>query len=290
MENQTEKPHISWSQLNTFLMCGRRYWYDRIAKVPFVVGSALFFGSRCHDAEEFNYRQKIESDKDLPIDDVADFFVDAWDRNLGNEEVQFQPGETPEKMRDLGVAVIRAHMKDIAPAIHPLFVEYPPRAGGDTYRFPLGDNFPFTLQGHFDIIERDPDNPEQPGGFSDHKHYAARKAKTFDVDIHDDDQYTIYALAYRLLFGKVEKFIYANVVSKEAHPAARRVPTKRDEARIRWFIGTMEEAGKSIHAGIYVPRDNGWWCSEKWCNHWSACKDQQTWRNPSLHYPHLGSK
>lgn len=287
MENQTQKPHLSWSQLNTFLMCGRRYWYDRIVKVPFLTTSALFFGSRCHDAEEFNYRQKIQSDVDLPVEQVVEFFINAWDTQIGNEEVRFEPNESSETLRAIGESVIRAHMKDIAPSIHPLYVEYPPRVGADTQRISLGDNFPFTFQGHFDIVERDPENPELPGGFSDHKHYAARKARTFDVDIHDDDQYTVYALMYRILFGRVEKSIHANVVTKDAKAIARRVPTKRDEERIRWFLGTIEEAGRSIDAGIYVPRDNGWWCSQKWCAHWGLCKDLQTWRKIEKYHPEL---
>ena len=290
MENQTQKPHLSWSQISTFIMCGRRWWYDKIVRAPRVTSSALFFGSRAHDAEEFNYRQKIQSDQDLPISDVQDAFVDIWEKKLGDEEVMFAPGETADGMKDLGVAVIGEHMRRIAPDIHPLYVEYPPRQGADTQRISLGDNFPFTLQAHLDIVERDPLHPERPFGFSDHKHYAAKKMSRIDMDIDGDDQYTLYALVYRLLFKEDERSIHSNVVSKGKVPTARRVPTSRSNERVRWLIGMMEQIGAAMVNEVYIPNDKGWWCSDKWCDYYADCKINQTWRNPGLHYPHLASK
>ena len=66
--------HRSVSQMITYTSCPRKYKYNYLDEITLMTdSSAKTLGSALHKAQEFNYRQKIESHKDRPFEEVKDF-------------------------------------------------------------------------------------------------------------------------------------------------------------------------------------------------------------------------
>jgi hypothetical protein len=163
-----QKRQLSYTQLNMFLRCPRQYEYRYVRGLKVPPSGAMVQSRVWHQTVEFNYRQKIHSDRDLALGEMQEFFVTEFDAALASEEVAFEPGEKPGKLKDQGTAIVAAHHRTIAPAVRPLLVE-------ERFTVNLGEDFPFDLVGVWDVIERD-------GTITDNKAYSKtpqQEGKTF---------------------------------------------------------------------------------------------------------------
>ncbi len=66
------------SQINTYTSCPRKYRFSYVDEdVKIMRGSsAMTLGSALHKAQEFNYKQKIESKKDLPLAEIDSYMLE----------------------------------------------------------------------------------------------------------------------------------------------------------------------------------------------------------------------
>src|SRR5271157_5234043 len=68
MNVSMEKPHLSYSQINTYLACPLKYKYHYIDRIePPFVSSALVFGSCIHEAVGAFYQGCLEDTLYLPV-------------------------------------------------------------------------------------------------------------------------------------------------------------------------------------------------------------------------------
>jgi hypothetical protein len=209
-----------------------------------------------HKALEYNYSQKIESDTDLPLDEVQDFYVDTLDDVFSTEEVQLEPGEKPGILKDEGTAIVAIHHKNIAPLVKPALVE-------ERFNIDLGDDFPFTLMGIWDIIERD-------GTLADNK---SLKRTPNQSDTDKDLQLTAYATAYRKVYQKLPTALRIDAAIKKKNPSTKQIITQRTDDECEWFINTLvHNVGRSIINEAFHPNPNGWHCDPRFCGYWGQCK------------------
>jgi hypothetical protein len=131
-----EKNHLSATQLNMFLRCPRQYEFRYIHGLEIPPSGAMVQSRVWHETLETNYKQKIESDRDLPLSDMQELFASRFNETLNNEEVMFNDGEEPGKLKDEGTSIVATHHKIIAPTVHPILVE-------QEFRISLGEDFPF---------------------------------------------------------------------------------------------------------------------------------------------------
>jgi len=250
----SEKPHLSASQFAMYLRCPRQYEfrYSKGLKVP--PSGAMVQGKVWHQAVERNYRQKIESDRDLALGDLQEFFAAQFDAALGEEEVAFETHESPGKLKDQGVAIVAAHHKVIAPAVHPLLVEEP-------FTLDLGEEVPFTLMGVWDLVERD-------GTIVDNK---ARGKAPRQEDLDRDLQFGLYSLAYRATRQTIEAGLRMDAIVKNKEPKAVQLRTRRSNQECRWLLRLIEQVGTAIHSGTFFPNPQGWHCSPRFCGYWDRC-------------------
>lgn len=110
---------LSPSMVNTYRICARRFFYSEVARLPFVPGPDLAFGASFHETTRETYWQKRESEKDLPIDLLTDFFCE----DLECRDVDWST-KSRDKTKDEGVISVRSYMQRIAPGIQPLHVEH----------------------------------------------------------------------------------------------------------------------------------------------------------------------
>jgi RecB family exonuclease len=249
-----EKPHLSFSQINMFLRCPKQWEFRYIQKLKIPPGAALVLGRSWHETIEQNYVQKIQSEADLPLEDMKDFFSDAWTKNLEKEEIDFGEDE-PGQLKDLGILITDVHHREVAPKVQPALVE-------EEFRISLGEEFPYELLGYFDVIERD-------GTIADNKSWKRSKSQG---DVDKDLQLTAYALGYRVKFGRAEKGLRFDAVIKNKKPKAVQLTTTRTNDDCRWLLKLIEKVADGIVKETFYPNPNGWHCDPKWCGYWNKCK------------------
>jgi CRISPR/Cas system-associated exonuclease Cas4 (RecB family) len=118
--------HLSASSFKTFSRCPevwRRYYLKGEKERP---GAALVWGSADHYAHEVNFRQKIETREDLPVNDVIDAFVEGIENSIESNGGEFEVewGDLRlEDMRDKGMAMVAAYHEKVSPLVFPVGVE-----------------------------------------------------------------------------------------------------------------------------------------------------------------------
>lgn len=118
--------HLSASQLTMLQRCPeqwrRRYLCGEVERP----GAAMVWGAADHYAHEQNFRQKIDSRVDLPVDDVKDAFADGLDRaierNGGLSEIAWGDDD-PADVKDKGVLLVEAYHRQVSPTVQPVQVE-----------------------------------------------------------------------------------------------------------------------------------------------------------------------
>ena len=260
-EPAIEKRQLSYTQINMFLRCPRQYEYRYVHGLKVPPTGAMVQSRVWHQTVELNYRQKIHSDRDLPLGEMQEFFAAQFGAALAKEEVAFELGEKPGTLKDQGTAIVAAHHKAIAPEVRPFLVEQP-------FTVALGEDFPFDLVGVWDLVERD-------GTVVDNKAY---RKTPYQEDLDKDLQFTIYALGFRATRGEIETGLRMDAIVKRKNPKVVQLHTRRTNSDCRWVLGLIEQVGKAITSGIFYPNPNGRHCTPRFCGYWSRCMERNNWR------------
>lgn len=150
-EVNQEKPakrFLSATQISMFLRCPKQWEFRYVEGRKNPPSGAMVQSKAWHRTVEQNYTQKIESEKDLPLSHMQEFFASAYDEALQAEEIDFGTNEDPGRLKDQGVDITTAHHKFVAPKVRPLLVE-------EKFCISLGDDFPFDLLGYWDLVDKD---------------------------------------------------------------------------------------------------------------------------------------
>lgn len=267
MAGVIEKPHLSASQIGMLLRCPRQYMYRYVMGISSPPSGAMAQSSAWHAAIEHGYRHKIQTG-DLPTESLTvDVFADKFDQIFRGdapsqddgiqlpELPSLHPGESIPDLKDSGVRYTRLHRQRLAPANVPRLVEH-------RFSVSLGEEFPFVLEGIWDLVEHD-------GTIVDNK---ALSRSPSTQDMASSIQLTAYSLAYRLLEGRQEPALRFDLVVKTKTPQAKRLLTTRTDGELRWFIGLVEQVARQILSGIFPPNPTGWWCDPKFCGYFARCK------------------
>lgn len=257
---ENEKPYLSWSQASQYLKCAEQYRLQRIAKAIPSWGrnGAAFCGQLAHKALEHNYLQKINSGNDLKPDDVADHFATLFDAEPDLAEIQWI-GETAETARENTIRALKTHVEKLAPSIQPRAVE-------QRVRVKLGADIPFDLLAILDLVTTD-------NRVIDAKFYGRMKSQ---ADVDSDGQMTLYALAYLYEYDDVPTELALAISTRTHTPSAKMLSTRRTWEQINWQLeNQLKPVFRGIAAGVFPARDDGWWCSQKWCAFYEQCKGRR---------------
>lgn len=252
--NKPEKKYLSATQISMFLRCPEQYRFRYLEGQKVAPSGAMMQSKVWHRTVEENYRQKIASNKDLPLADMKEFYAAHYEETLKTENVAFEADENPGKLKDQGVAITAVHHRLIAPKVRPQLVE-------EKFVIGLGEEFPYDLMGIWDLVDKD-------GVIADNKAYS-RTPSQEDVD--KDIQLGIYSLGYRVSRGQIEKGIRLDTVIKTKEPKTVQIHTTRTNDDCRFLLGLIEQVAKAIQTGIFYPNPNGWHCSPTRCGYWSQC-------------------
>ncbi len=224
--------HISYSQVSLYTSCPKKYQFRYVDKIEKPIPDFFRRGRAVHSAQEHNYRQKIESEIDLPIDEVLDFAAQ----------------ESEEDVRDEVIDLVAMYHIEVAPTIQPVFVE-------ERLEIPIGDK---TLVGIIDLVDTD-------GHIHDTKTTKRRPAENI---MEFNLQSWIYSLLCREVLGEegdVVSFDY--LVQKKVPEVVIRRASVGDLQRAK-ALSILEVVGEEIDRGVFYP-NYGFLCSS--CEYKKEC-------------------
>jgi hypothetical protein len=118
--------HWSATQLQMALRCPEQWRRRYLLGERERPGAALIQGGADHKAHEHNFRQKIQSERDLPVGDVTDAFDQAWrdkiDEAGGVSEIEWGD-DKPDQLKTQAGKLVALYHHEASPLIQPLAVE-----------------------------------------------------------------------------------------------------------------------------------------------------------------------
>lgn len=258
-----DKPTLSYSRINTFLLCGEAYRLRYVEGIKDAMSASATLGISAHRAAEVNFENKVETQEDVPQDVMDDAFSDKYDEMI--VESSFNEKELSEagtiirdvaigKWKDLGYRSVRFFGSSVSPLIMPTHVEH---------RFRIDMDGPFDITGVIDFIE----SPESGLQVGDLKFTGSSRKK----DAGDWLQGSFYALAAsQFNDGALPEEVYMQVIkrNKTRETTYRTAVTKTIDDVDR-AIAVADSIANSIEKEVFVPNGLGTWkCSEAYCEFW----------------------
>lgn len=249
---------FSISKINQYLKCPAAYYFRYVQNIRTPPRSYLMLGTALHAGIAHNYRKKMESQADLPLSEVKEFFSADWDYQKGN--VLWEPGEDAGKMKDEAVAMLEVYQTQVAPKIQPEIVE-------DMFELRF-ENTDYVFKGVIDLVDKSSQM------IIDHKTTSKTpQAATVEKDM----QLSAYALGNRVRTGMEERGLAFDYLVRGRSPKVVRIETTRSEADIDRFLRLLAHVAAAIKDQRFYPNPTHPYCSQKLCGFWDMCAGGRKW-------------
>jgi len=190
-----KRPHISVSALAMHQRCPKQYEYRYIEKRLVPPGVAQIRGKGFHAGIAHNFRQKLDTREDLPLDEVQGAAAETVDSEFAGgvfllpDEKTVGVKQLRNATKDTAVAMVGKHHADIAPAVQPTMVERKITLSPDPAKFPV------DIVGILDLADEQDYVRDNKTASKSPNQDAAEKSQ----------QLTTYALLYRMATGRPER-------------------------------------------------------------------------------------
>ncbi len=295
---EPQKPHLSASQIETWLLCARRWAYGKVLKIRKPSGGAATQGKAFHSALEWAYNLIKAGQKMPTITELQERFVWELDKLLNEglelpenekEAVRLSHYESRDGLINQGLGLVESYRLEIMPRVGtPLHIER-------EFRVSLGDHFPFDLLGYIDLIAEN----EEGVWVRDHKLRSKSRGFPKQPDLDHNIQVTMYSLMYRAEFMQIEDGLALDCVVKTDPPKAKQCGTWRAQKDLIWLLELITGMARAIWSETYPPclpttevddggRVKQFLCSPRWCDFHDLCMgDKPRWpvggeRHPGL--------
>lgn len=255
-----DKPHISPTQVEMYSRCGEQYRRRYKERQIIPPGISLLRGSAVHTGVEHNYKQKVESHKDLPKKDVVDRSASAFDDKVRAEGILLNPDEESRgkkvvlaEGKDSTVRLAGLYSDKVAPLVQPKLVETK-----QTLSVPGASH---DLLCRLDVLD-------DKGVIRDTKTGMKTKPQSdWDASV----QLTFYwAMALALKLNPTGIVVDQLIDTKE--PKYVLSQTARTEKDVNALLCRVNAFQAGVKAGIFIPASPGsWWCSPNWCGYFKTC-------------------
>ncbi len=249
--------HVSHSQISMWLRCPRQWEYRYVEGLKVPPSGPLIVGSAYHTALEVNFIQKVNSMKDLPLDDCLDIYSDAWEDRLLEEELIIWERLGPGVSKDQGAGLVQEYIVSTSPSVQPVQVE-------KTYNREIaGTKF---------VCRVDVENVQR--AVIDHK-TSAKAYNQNDVDGDIQASAIAFALDRPIIF-------YNHIALKQKTPKIQVVKSYRTRADIDWWFDMSTKVVLQMEIGIAPPRSvdafgkTAYWCNERFCGFYERCRGELT--------------
>ena len=265
----TIRPHLSVSQLTMYLRCSMQYYFRYVLGIKERPNLAMLNGTAGHAAVEYNYKKKITTKLDEPLEKILDIFSDSYDAETAVLEPQdMKPGDDLGDTKDKTVESLRIWRLREAPMRRPLAVE----ASFDLI-VPVDETFQLEIppiNGRIDLIDQ--------SGTLDNK-FTGRMKSQADVDLSSQlDTYDAALTQKGISLPSVGLTVFTppgKTVPAQARTIWRSerlmLPEPRLSRRERIFY-KFRTAWRGILAGDFEPIDDPRTCG--WCGYYDRCQSQ----------------
>ena len=236
---------LSPSSLNAFSECEAKWYYRKVLQLPEERGAALGLGTAVHEALAENFRQKIETFEDLPVEGVQTIFRDAMSQQL--DELVLSPEEDADELVSCGETLVRCYMDQAAPAIHPAAVEL--HVEGNIGGVPV--------HGYIDLMDTD-------GNIIDIK-TAGKKPSGFPAN--HRLQVTTYVMLAAGASGIARLDTLTKTKTVALHSQTVEIGALDVQLAERLYSITMDQ----MQSGLIKPNRNSNMCSRKYCAFADQC-------------------
>lgn len=239
---------LSPSSVNTFNDCQLKWYYRKVLHLPEARGAALGLGTAVHAALTENFRQKIETKEDLPVDGVRALFIQALITEL--DVVLLTKADSADDLKECGETMVRVYMDRAAPGVEPAAVEE--RVEGF-----IGD---VPVQGYIDVRD-------VHGRIIDFK-TAAKKPAGMMPDYRF--QVATYAMLHPEASGSATLATLTKTKTVDLHQDTIEVTPGDKKLTARLYSIARDQ----MEAGVYGPNRKSFLCSRRYCSHWARCEDE----------------
>jgi putative RecB family exonuclease len=246
--------HLSSSQINVYLLCGLKYRFQYIDKLPRPFkSSALAFGSAFHSTLSWIHDKKIGG-QNISIETMYHIFDSDWYVQNLETEIKYKDNEQELSLQLLGKEMLTMYLKQPLKELKGSEVHFlVPLVNPSTK-----EELEIHLEGYFDLIEADDTVVEFKT--------TATSMNQEDTDSHI--QLSAYGYAFRFLFQKPARVLRIVNFVKKKKPAIITLETQRNEKHYEAFFYLAKEVYKGIRSEIFIPH-TGYWCKD--CEYANLC-------------------
>jgi CRISPR/Cas system-associated exonuclease Cas4 (RecB family) len=254
-----ERPHISISQLTTYLQCPRQYYYQYIQAIPWkTTPPAVAFGDVTHKAIEAINKSLMDG-KSINREESVTIFNDGWVAKVESENIEWKFADESADLLVKGRELIGLY--------HDNFKTSKTRAAELEFRLPILDPATGLFIESHDVVGKI-DAIFEDGTIIEIKTNSKTPSQ---VDIDTNLQLTAYSFAYRMLYGIPEDNLMVISLIKTKEPQIVCLKTARNEASYTRLFKLIESVLKSIEHGLfYCNQLNIWGC--KSCQYLAECE------------------
>lgn len=242
---------VRQSAIKTADMCLERFRTDIFNVHPPLEKDAAALGTACHQAAEDVLNAKVDGIAEMSESDAVAAFMYAWSEAIDN--IDAWESYTVEEATEIGAEKVTSWYREVYPELKPLFVEkhFDVMLHEDDERV-------VRLSGTIDLVERD-----RLWDWKFPKRDYSREKWQYE-------RWDIQSIAYCYALG-IPNFSY-----RIMHPkGVGHIDLERNQTHFDWLrtkVLALCHVVESQTPAPWVLGDNGWWCSEKWCDNWSHCK------------------
>lgn len=245
---------ITMSKINTLLMCSAKHYFCYIEKAKMPSRSVLLKGIAFHSAEQKNYEQKIESEKDLPVSDVLDIFGSQFD--MGVSDTQWFIDEKPGEIKDSGYGMLKSYHSTVAPGVQPQSVEMP-------FELKLKDT-ENVFAGRVDIVTTNEI-------IIDTK---TKKARPSAIENDHHMQLCAYSVGYQVVNQRKPKGQRIDYVVDKKTPECVSYIDTIDDSDVDLLLNLIGKYQEAVKRGIDIPNRGSYMCNRRYCQYADLCEQK----------------
>ena len=108
IESMTGRRYLSWSQLNSYRGCPRRWFYSHVEGLePEFTSSALLLGSAFHTAAQIFYERQLQG-LETSREQLNEAFHQSWKQEAGDATVRYPKTVDEQSAKATGIRMLEA--------------------------------------------------------------------------------------------------------------------------------------------------------------------------------------
>jgi CRISPR/Cas system-associated exonuclease Cas4 (RecB family) len=251
--------HLSYSSINTYLMCPRSWKYHYLDKTQVKTSASLIFGSAFHGAIEAYIRARNTDQAGR----LASYWDWNWAEQIGkNPDIEWN-GESKESIFNQGVVMLsNEDVRAVVDGLKPLVIDQEVYIERQVTLHVPG--VPVNVIGYIDIITAD----GIPGDFKT----SSRRWEEDKAANELQPSFYLAALNQNWIPGNPERKFRHYVFIKTKRPQVQVIETRRGANELMDVLRITKEVWDGISAEKFPQNFRTWKCSPRWCEYFKICR------------------